>query len=190
MSAESLDAAFFERMYESTDDPWSFATSAYEAQKYEATLAALPSATYGRAFEIGCSIGVLTARLAKRCASLLSVDVNAKALASARKRCEALTNVSFAKMAVPGSFPDEHFDLIVVSEVGYYLSDLDLALLKDRICASSIGGTVELVHFLPKVPEYPRDGDSVHESFRADARFTSLFAERAERYRIDVMHVG
>jgi hypothetical protein len=41
------------------------------------------------------------------------------------------------------------------------------------------------VHFLPKVPEYPRDGDDVHAAFLADPRFMHAEAYRAERYRLD-----
>ena len=46
----------------------------YEREKYDATLAALPLRV-GSAFEIGCSIGVLTRRLSERCDRLLAVDV-------------------------------------------------------------------------------------------------------------------
>lgn len=186
---ESLDATFFDRMYESTVDPWGFASRPYEAEKYRATLAALPRERFERAFEIGCSIGVLTAQLAARCGSLLAVDVNAKALDAARERCDALPSVRLERMTVPREFPDESFDLVVVSEVGYYWSDADLTRAIDRIAAAATGGTVELVHYLPKVAEYPRDGDSVHAAFLADARFAPVYARRAEQYRIDVLHV-
>jgi SAM-dependent methyltransferase len=186
---DSLDASYFERMYARTIDPWRFATSAYEAQKYRATLDALPEARYARAFEIGCSIGVLTAELAQRCDDLLAVDVNARALAAARERCAAQRNVRFDLMPVPQAFPEESFDLVVVSEVGYYWSDADLALAIDRIAGAAAGGTVELVHYLPVVADYPRTGDAVHEAFLADGRFESRFAARARCYRIDVLHV-
>ena len=63
--ARSLPTAYFDRKYAFDPDPWGFATSAYEADKYRATLAALPRARYRRALEVGCSIGVLTERLAE-----------------------------------------------------------------------------------------------------------------------------
>src|SRR6478609_8966907 len=62
----SLPPDYFERVYREADDPWRFASSPYEAAKYAATLAAVPRARYRNAFEIGCSIGVLTERLAGR----------------------------------------------------------------------------------------------------------------------------
>jgi SAM-dependent methyltransferase len=189
MASDSLDSTYFERVYSASDDPWHFATSAYEAQKYRATLDALPGPRFDRALEIGCSIGVLTAQLAERCGSLLSVDVNERALASAAKRCAKHANVRFAKMSVPRDFPDGAFDLILVSEVGYYWSDADLARAVERIAAAARGGIVELVHFLPKVEDYPRDGDSVHDAFLGDRRFTSIASQRAQAYRIDVLRV-
>ncbi len=186
---ESLDSAYFERIYEHDGDPWSFATSAYEAEKYASTIEALPAPRFERAFEIGCSIGVLTSLLATRCDALLSVDVNAKALDAAKSRNAGLPNVRFKRMSVPREFPSESFDLIVVSEVGYYWSDADLACAIDRIAACAVGGVVVLVHYTPVVDEYPRTGDSVHEAFLNDGRFKAGFSKRAERYRLDVLTV-
>ena len=66
----SLAPEYFEDVYNANDDPWNFASSEYEAAKYAATLAALPREKYASAFEIGCSIGVLTEKLAARCENL------------------------------------------------------------------------------------------------------------------------
>ena len=189
MATRSLGPEYFEHMYAESDDPWNFSTSPYEAQKYEATLAALGSRRFHNAFEIGCSIGVLTAKLAQRCDSLLSVDLNERALAQATVRCRDIPNVRLAHMMVPQEFPSGPFDLVLVSEVGYYWSDADLKNAREMIAITASGGLVELVHFLPKVTEYPRDGDSVHAAFLADSRFTSVSEERAELYRIDVFSV-
>jgi SAM-dependent methyltransferase len=186
----SLDATYFDRKYAGNGDPWDFATSPYEAEKYRVTLDALPKERFARAFEIGCSIGVLTAQLATRCDSLLAVDVSDRALEQARKRCATLQNVRFAHMSVPQAFPSESFDLIMVSEVGYYWSSEDLTRAIDRIASAAAGGgTIVLVHYTPFVDEYPQTGDAVHAAFLSDARFEAGFSKRAERYRIDVLHV-
>ena len=63
----SLPATYFDDVYRANEDPWAFATSPYERAKYEATMAALPNERYANAFEIGCSIGVLSEMLARRC---------------------------------------------------------------------------------------------------------------------------
>jgi SAM-dependent methyltransferase len=183
----SLGAEYFEAIYARDADPWKFASSEYERAKYDATVAALGGARFASAFEIGCSIGVLTARLAALCDRLLAVDLNERALAAARERCAALPSVRFARMDVPAEFPAERFDLIVVSEVAYYWSDADLRAAVDAIARGARGGVVELVHWLPVVPDYPRTGDAAHEAFLAHPRFTRLRGERTDRYRIDVL---
>jgi SAM-dependent methyltransferase len=186
----SLDRAYFDRIYERAADPWHFETSDYEREKYDATISMLGRRRFASGFEIGCSIGVLTARLADRCDALLSVDVNERALAAAKARCAGLPHVSFAEMCVPAAFPAGPFDLVVVSEVAYYWSDQDLRLAIDRIASAAPGGTLELVHFLPPVDDYVRGGDAVHELFLADARLTPLRQRRAERYRIDILGIA
>ena len=190
MAERSLGADYFEAVYARDPDPWRFATSAYEQAKYGATVAALGGARFGAGFEIGCSIGVLTARLAAHCERLLAVDLNERALAAARARCAGLEHVAFARMEVPREFPAGRFDLVVVSEVAYYWSDADLRAARDAIARAAPGGIVELVHWLPVVPDYPRTGDAAHEAFLADPRFARLHGARSERYRIDVLRVA
>lgn len=186
---KTLAPEYFENVYDNSDDPWDFASSAYEAAKYAATIAALPAGEYEAAFEIGCSIGVLTARLATFCQSLLAVDVSEKALAQARARCARLPNVRFENLAVPDRFPDERFDLILVSEVGYYLSCADWENARVQIFSHlKPAGIVVLVHWTHFVHDYPQTGEAVHDSFAAwsAGKFNRLAAERTADYRLDV----
>jgi SAM-dependent methyltransferase len=184
---DSLSRAYFETLYDRDADPWSFATSAYEAEKYARSLAAI-GARYERALEIGCSIGVFTRDLAARCGDLLAIDISDRALERARERCADLAQVHFARMTAPRDFPGGPFDLITCCEVGYYWSDADLALARDRIADTlAPGGDLLLVHWLPKVDDYVRDGDAVHDAFLADERFARVTDARAERYRLDVL---
>ncbi len=190
-SPGSLPPGYFDDVYRAKADPWDFATSPYEAAKYDATLAALPNARYPTAFEAGCSIGVLTERLAARCGQLLSIDVSEQALAQARERCAGLPQVRFERRYLPDEFPDDSFDLILISEVGYYLSLPDLRQLRER-CISRIKprGHLLLVHWTPLVHDYPLTGDVVHEEFLAaattDGPLLHKTGQRAERYRLDL----
>ena len=73
-------------------------------------------------------------------------------------------------------------------EVGYYWSDADLALARDTIAERLLPeGELLLVHFLPHVDDYVREGDAVHEAFLADGRFEPAEHFRAERYRLDLL---
>ena len=57
---KSVPAEYFVELYRRELDPWNFAASAYEAEKYRTTLRLLPRARYRNACELGCSIGVFT----------------------------------------------------------------------------------------------------------------------------------
>jgi cyclopropane fatty-acyl-phospholipid synthase-like methyltransferase len=185
----SIPARYFEDLYAGERDPWEFETSAYEQAKYDATLAALPRLRYRRGLEIGCSIGVLTARLAGRCASLLAIDVSEQALAAARVRCRGLANVQFEKISVPGEWPAGSFDLIMLSEVIYYLDAGDVSRLAERVRASvEPGGHVLLVHWTG-ITDYPLSGDDAAELFMtALGRSARLVRqERTQAYRLDAV---
>jgi predicted TPR repeat methyltransferase len=186
-TSDTLPAAYFDAIYAAHADPWNFAASDYEAAKYAATLAALPQPHYHQAFEIGCSIGVLTQRLAARCDQLLAVDVAQQALQRAQQRCSALPQVRFERMQLPHELPQQSFDLIVLSEVGYYLSAGDLSVLKSALYARlNHGADLILVHWTPYVEDYPLTGDEVHELFLQPlAGLNHLSGSRSDRYRID-----
>ncbi|AIZ63108.1 methyltransferase [Hymenobacter sp. DG25B] len=188
----SLPPTYFDAVYQANTDPWHFETSPYEHAKYAATLAALPQARYERVFEIGCSLGVLTARLASRCGYLLAVDVAEAALAQARARCTGLPQVDIRRMQVPESFPEGQFNLILVSEVGYYWSWQALAQAAEAIRAAlPVGGQLLLVHWTPPVHDYPLTGDQVHEYFLQhsgpDGPWRHLLGQREATYRLDLL---
>ena len=121
MNKQSRRADHFERLYQDNPDPWNFETSAYEHQKYEATLSALGTRRFEMALEVGCSIGILTRRLASRCDRLLGVDFVPAAVAMARSRCAPLPGVSIEQMQIPQQWPEGKFDLILFTEVLYFL---------------------------------------------------------------------
>ena len=105
----------------------------YQAAKYAASLAALPRPHYVAGLELGCSIGVFSRLLSERCATLVATDVSAVALEQARARCADRPNITFEQRELAGSFPAGCFDLIVVSELGYYFAPSDLEHLRENI---------------------------------------------------------
>jgi predicted TPR repeat methyltransferase len=120
----------FERLYARSPDPWNYCTSEYEREKYAATLAALPQPAYKLAVEIGCSIGAFTEMLAPRCEWLLAADFSQRALQLARERLAVLENVELLAVSFPEEMPPGSWDLVVCSEVLYYL---DRPALEDAI---------------------------------------------------------
>lgn len=180
------DPGYFEQLYARDPDPWRFATSEYEREKYAATIGALPERRFASGFEIGCSIGVLTKQLAERCDRLLGVDVSDTALDQARERCP---RVRFENMDLRSVWPPGQFDLILFSEVLYYLG-LDGIRRVAEHTASSLapGGVVALVNW-----SGPTDGactgDEAADLFisACASRLSPTVQVRAEKYRLDVL---
>lgn len=162
-SRSSLVEEFFDEFYEGKDDPWGFESRWYEERKRALTLAALPRPRFTSALELGCSTGMLTSLLTERCDRLLAVDIAAAPLEVARQRLKSSSSTSFVKMVAPQEWPDGSFDLIVLSEVGYYWNELDLHRTLDRIDGSlTANGVLIACHWRHDVPEYPLSGDEVH----------------------------
>lgn len=191
MPASTLPTTYFDDVYRANNDPWSFETSPYEQAKYEATLSALPRERYANAFEIGCSIGVLSERLAQRCDRLLAVDASELPLQAARVRLQPYSQVTVKQMSIPSEFPDDQFDLILMSEVGYYLAMDDLKRARQKMLDQLTNdGQLLLVHWTPFVPDYPLTGDQVHDEFLTSAGagkpLRHLLGQRTEKYRLDL----
>ncbi|KAA2211625.1 class I SAM-dependent DNA methyltransferase [Teichococcus oryzae] len=190
-ATHSLPASYFDALYATDPDPWNFRTSEYEAAKYRATLDALPRPHYGSVLEIGCSIGVLTRMLAPRCGRLLALDGASRAIAEARRHCAGQEQVDLQQREIPRQWPRGRFDLILFSEVLYYLDQEDLV----RTAALALRslrpeGEVLLVHWTG-TSDYPLSGDAAVESFMAAAgpALVTLVQDRTDRYRLDLLRL-
>jgi LmbE family N-acetylglucosaminyl deacetylase/SAM-dependent methyltransferase len=170
-----LSRSYFENLYERRDDPWSFETRWYEKRKRAVTIAALPEEKFGSALELGCSIGLLTEALAERCTELLAVDISAAAVKRARKRLAGKAGVTIKRRDVASEFPSGRYDLVVLSEVGYYLDQRSLDELIDHITDGlAAGGTLIACHWRHAVEDYPLSGDAVHAAIRSRSGLASI----------------
>jgi 2-polyprenyl-3-methyl-5-hydroxy-6-metoxy-1,4-benzoquinol methylase len=185
----SRSAAHFERLYRLNPDPWSFETSPYEQAKYRETLAVVGNRRFIAGLEVGRSIGTLTRMLAPRCDTLLAVDIVEDPLRAARTRCADQPHVRFQQMRVPAEWPSQSFDLIVFSEVLYFLSVADIDRCAECVLGSLLPrGMVVLVNWLGQTDD-PTTGDNAAERFLA-ATAGALHGTRRERhdgYRLDVL---
>ncbi|MEV0247236.1 class I SAM-dependent methyltransferase [Nocardia sp. NPDC050712] len=192
MSPNRLPASYFENMYADAEDPWSFTTRWYEQRKRALTLAALPNPRYRNAFEPGCSIGTLTEHLATRCDRILATDLVSKPLETAAARLRrdpgnGRATVEFRVWALGDDWPAESFDLIVLSEVCYYLDRDALPAAIERAAAHlEPGGTLLGVHWRHPVPDYPLTGDEVHDIIATEPRLSRLAAYRDDDLRLEV----
>jgi SAM-dependent methyltransferase len=184
---DTTSAAFFETKYRKEIDPWSFATSSYEQGRYAAIFKTISNRRFAHAFEPGCSIGVLTEKLATICDQIEATDLSPTAIEQARKRTQPLSNVRTTCGGLPQLIPPGIFDLIVFSELGYYFTEDDLfsvaSALAVRICKS---GVFLAAHWLGDSPDHLLSGDRVHEVLARVPHFSRQHAERHPDFRLDV----
>lgn len=187
VSRSRIGREFFDELYAGSEDPWGFAESAYERDKYAHTLAVLGGQCFQRGLEIGCSIGVFTQQLADVCGELVGLDVTERALARARRRLRGHPGVTLARMTFPEEMPEGRWDLVVCSEVLYYLDDDAFALAVERLrTALEDGATVLAVHWRPATSTYPLRGDEVHDRLVAELADWHVLDDRRPRYRLDL----
>jgi LmbE family N-acetylglucosaminyl deacetylase len=177
-------AARFAALYAADGDPWDTAGSPYEQRKREIVLACLPRPRYRHAAEPGCGTGELTRRLTARCAAVTASDFVPAAVAATRAAAPRATVV---QAALPAGLPDG-VDLVVASEVLYYLAPDALESTTDRIATVlEPGGDLVLVHWRGRAPEAPHDAAAVHRRLREDPRFAPLVRHTDEHFLLDVV---
>lgn len=183
----STPRSHFEEFFATHDDPWGFRSSWYEQRKRELLLATLPRATYDAGLELGCATGILTSRLADRCAHLVAVDFAEEALTAAARELAGRDNVTLQSAALPHEWPDGEYDLIVLSEIGYFWNVADLDTAIDRI-TQSLAPTGHLIacHWRHPMPENPTGGDEVHERLRANSRWQSVAVHIEKDFVLEV----
>lgn len=178
----------FDAVHADTDDPWQYTTSWYERRKRSLTLAALPGLEYAAGLEIGCSIGTLSAELAQRCGTFLAVDASSAALAHASRSLAHLPAARTRHLTVPQDWPDGQFDLVVVSEVGYYLAPDELARLFERVESALLpGGTLALCHWRHPIDGWELDGDSVHAAARRQLGWADAGLYRDRDFLLEIL---
>ena len=187
----TLPPTYFADLYAGAEDPWGFRSRWYEQRKRDVTLAALTRPRYRRAFEPGCSIGVLTAALADRCDDVVAADVDERAVTTARDSLAPLGNVRVERLSLPQEWPDGMFDLVVISEVAYYLGSAELDQLLDCAVGSlAPRGTLLACHWRHPVPDYPATGDEVHHRLLSRPELDQAVSHLEEDFRLDLLTLG
>ncbi|GAY16259.1 SAM-dependent methyltransferase [Mycobacterium sp. shizuoka-1] len=184
-----LPDGYFDALYERAEDPWQLASRWYERRKYAITLALLPRERYRHAFEPGCSVGVLTAQLSARCDHVTAVDIADAALRQTSQRlarCGRRDAVSLHRQSLVDPWPAD-VDLVVISEVGYYLEGPTLRAVLDReLPRLAQAATVVAAHWRHPVADYPLSGDQANAIIGATAGLHHIGGYRDEDVVIDV----
>jgi SAM-dependent methyltransferase len=189
-----LPDGYFDRIYTDSADPWQLSTRWYERRKYAITMALLPFPRYRHAFEPGCSIGTVTEQLAQRCDHVTAVDVADAALRLCDHRLRqqgCRERVTLAKSSLDDPWPTGPFDLVVLSEVAYYLQgDALAAALRRELPRLAPGAIVVAAHWRHDVDDYPLSGDAATEVIAATPGLSPLGCYRDSDVLIAVFDTG
>ena len=138
-------------------------------------------------FEPGCANGDLTALLATRCDTLIAADIVPLAVNATRERMRDHRHVAVRSMAIPHDWPDGAFDLIVLSEIAYYLDDTTLDEVarktRDTLCA---GGILLGCHWKPYTQGARFDGQSAHARLAQRSGLTRIIHHDEADFVLDI----
>lgn len=192
----SVAAAHFERLYRAHADPWRVGSAWYERRKRALLLAALGQERYRDVFEPGCGTGELTRCLASRATRVCAVDVAPAAASRCRDRlaAEDIRNVDVQVLDLPAEWPAAPpggFDLIVVSEIAYYLDDAALAQFLRQVDESlADGGEIVACHWRPDFDDRLQPTDCLQGAFGALAGLNRRVHHEEAEFRLDLWRRG
>lgn len=183
----SVEDRYFDGLFSGNDDPWAFRQRWYEQRKRAITLAALPRPHYRAIFEPGCANGELSAELANRCSRLLCCDTAAAAVKLAQTRLSLFDHVEVRQNRLPGHWPEEKFDLIVFSEIGYYLDREDLTEVIRHIGNSlTADGQLLACHWRPPIEGCPLNARQVHDQIHEQLALPRLVLHQEADFILEV----
>ena len=175
---------WLEGFYATEYDPFGFDSNPYEQGKYDDTLNAIGDGTFDRALEVGCAVGTFTERLAPRCRELVAIDVVQAAVDRTTERLKDHPHVRVERMDFPDQLPSGPFDLVLCSDVLYYLPVRRLrSCLAELAQLVPVGGRIVSLHFLGDFGA-PTSGVEVHDLQRE--LWADAFEHLVEEHRRDV----
>jgi SAM-dependent methyltransferase len=178
----------FDLLHDASADPWRVMSRWYEIRKRRLLLAALPDEHYGRVLELGCSTGVLSHELAARSDHLLAVDFSSAAIERARQRLDGLKQVELRCHDITRGIPEGDFDLVVVSEVGYYLTEDQFDRLVREITGSTPpSGQLLLCHWRHQEGDFRQRPEDVHARVLSDPAWQLIISHQEEDFLLHVV---
>jgi trans-aconitate methyltransferase len=180
----------FEAKYRADPDPWRTLTDPYESRKRERTLAACGPGPFSSACDLGAGTGVLAAALAPRCNRLLALDGAPTAVAEAQRRLASFPHAEARLATLPDGLPTGPLDLVVASEILYYLDDGTFSMVLDWLPnALTHGGRAVAVHWTGSAPDLRRSADEVGTALATTPglRMIEDGAQANEGFRLDIL---
>ena len=138
MTASALNSqlSHFDNLFTFDEDPWNVRVSHAERHKRRAVDRMIGSQRLGWGLELGTGNGVTTRALAPRFAHLVAIDGSPAAVELTRRETRAHDNVEVLLRVLPCALPVGAFDVVVASEVLYYLPAPALTAMLANIYAA------------------------------------------------------
>jgi SAM-dependent methyltransferase len=175
----------FERLYARGPDAWGCDKESMHHERIRFIVDSIPARPIARALELGCAEGQMTELLAARAQSVVAIDFVEEAVHRARARCSGLAHVEFSVGDLRAGLPSGPFDLVLGSDVFYYLSPSELRAAL-RAIAGLVGerGALVAAEFSPGAARLPSRLPDLLRLARESPAWT-LAGDRSQTLRED-----
>ena len=148
---------------------------------------------FASACDLGAGAGVLAAALAPRCDRLLALDAAPTAVAEAQRRLAPFPHADARVATLPDGLPTGPLDLVVASEILYYLDDGAFHMVLDWLPqALMLGGRAVAVHWTGSAADLRRSADDVGTALATVPGLQVIEdgAGPTEGFRLDILERG
>lgn len=178
---------YFEDLYRHNSDPWGYDAHWYEARKRQICLALLTKPRYPKVLEVGCSNGHLSFHLAQRAEQLVCIDVSKSAVRLASERLKGFEHVVVENRKIPEDYSIQKFDLILISEMAYYLSTDELHHFIEKLKHSlNDDGEILCCHWRHEIQDFELNAEQVHQAFQQHFPFHHYLSLNDPDFMIDL----
>ncbi|MDO7842881.1 class I SAM-dependent methyltransferase [Sphingomonas immobilis] len=161
-----IDLGGFDRKFASDDDPWCTFSDRAEARKRRAILHGVGEGPIGRVLELAAGNGSNSVALAKVARRLDATEGTQNGTDLVKRAVGDMPRVQVRRLVLPGRFPRQTYDTIVVAEVLYYLTKTDMTrVARDVTRALRPGGRLILAHHRVDFPDFLQHADGLHHVF-------------------------
>ena len=133
MSRWSFTKKGLRRLHQEKEDPWHLGSSRYEQDKFDKLVEVAQGAPHASILEVGCGGGHLTEKLCTISDEVSGFDLSTDAIDRARIRAP-LADL-FVRDSDDFDYSAQHVDLIVASEVLYYIGQRQETLNRMAGCS-------------------------------------------------------